>query len=87
MKTVALALFVLMYILMISIPKRRPYIALGVAVIFVAIGILPVSELFSSIDWNVLMMIAGTMIIIDFFIDSFNFACCIISIICSINFI
>ena len=70
MKTAALALFVLMYILMISMPRRRPYIALSVAVIFVIIGILPVSELFSSIDWNVLMMIAGTMIIIDFFIDS-----------------
>ena len=38
----------------------RAYIALGSAVIFVLMGILPVSQVFGAIDWNVLMMIAGT---------------------------
>ena len=70
MKIAALVLFILMYVLMISIPKKRPYIALGAAVIFIVIGLLPVTEIFGEIDWNVLMMIAGTMVIIDFFIES-----------------
>lgn len=70
MKIVALVLFIAMYVLMISIPKKRPYIALGTAVIFIVIGLLPVTEIFGEIDWNVLMMIAGTMVIIDFFIES-----------------
>ena len=60
----------MMYALMIALPKYRPYIALTTAVVFVAAGILPVSMLPESINWNVLLMIAGTMIIVYYFIDS-----------------
>lgn len=70
MKVFALILFVLMYILMIGWPKHRPLYALGVAAIFLVSGIMPFSALPSAINWNVLMMIAGTMIIVDYFIDS-----------------
>ena len=70
MKITALVLFVLMYILMIARPKYRPFYALAVAVIFVAAGIVPVDSLPDAINWNVLMMISGTMIIVHYFIDS-----------------
>ena len=70
MKTLAIILFVLMYILMITLPKRRAIVALTTAVIFVATGILPLKDVFFAIDWNVLMMIFGTMVIVDYFIDS-----------------
>ena len=70
MKLFALALFVLMYVLMITKPAHRPLYALGVAVIYLLTGVLPVRELFGTINWNVLMMISGTMIIVDFFIES-----------------
>ena len=70
MKITALVLFVLMYILMIAVPKYRPYYALTAAVIFLAAGILPPASLMTAINWNVLMMIAGTMVIVYYFIDS-----------------
>ena len=70
MKLVALILFILMYVLMIVKPKFRPIYALSVAVIFLATGILPISGLLGTINWNVLMMIGGTMIIVHFFIES-----------------
>ncbi len=70
MKITALVLFVLMYILMITRPKYRPFYALAVAVIFVAAGIVPLDSLPDAINWNVLMMISGTMIIVHYFIDS-----------------
>ena len=70
MKILALILFVLMYVLMISKPKYRPFYALGVAVIFLVAGVLPVGKLLQTINWNVLMMICGTMIIVDYFIES-----------------
>ena len=70
MKGFALVLFILMYVLMIALPKYRPAYALSVAVIFLFTGVLPISSLPSIINWNVLMMIAGTMIIVHFFIDS-----------------
>jgi len=59
-----------MYILMITLPKRRAIVAVTTAVIFVATGILPLKDVFFAIDWNVLMMIFGTMVIVDYFIDS-----------------
>ena len=70
LKTVALVLFVLMYVLMIVKPKYRPFYALGTGVVFLAAGILPVGRVLGTINWNVLMMIAGTMILVDYFIRS-----------------
>ena len=70
LKTAALILFVIMYIAMIAKPKFRPVIALTVAAVFVCLGIVPFSELPLTINWNVLMMISGTMIIVYYFIES-----------------
>lgn len=70
MKFFALILFILMYIFMIARPKYRPFYALSVAAIFLVSGILPLDNLVSTINWNVLLMIAGTMIIVYYFIDS-----------------
>lgn len=70
MKTFALALFVLMYLLMIIKPKYRPLCALTVAMVFLISGILPLNSLVTTVNWNVLLMIAGTMIIVYYFIES-----------------
>lgn len=55
---------------MIAKPKYRPFYALAVAVVFLISGVLPLDRLLSTINWNVLLMIAGTMIIVYYFIDS-----------------
>ena len=70
MKIFALCLFILMYVLMIAKPKYRPIYALVTAVIYLIAGVLPLGRLLGAINWNVLMMIAGTMIIVDYFIAS-----------------
>ena len=67
---VALVLFILTYVLMIALSKFRPFVAFTSAVIFVILGIMPVKEVFSAIDWNVLMMLAGTMGTVFLFIES-----------------
>jgi Na+/H+ antiporter NhaD/arsenite permease-like protein len=66
----ALALFILTYALLLALPNHRVYVALCSAAIFVIIGILPFNQLLTSVDWNVIMMIAGTMGIVYFFIKS-----------------
>jgi len=66
----ALILFLATYVLLLVFPDYRPWIALGSALIFVILGILPVSDILTAINWNVLMMIAGTMGIVSLFIDS-----------------
>jgi Na+/H+ antiporter NhaD/arsenite permease-like protein len=70
MKIIAIAIFVLTYSLLLIFPKIRAYIALASASIFVVLGILPVGKVFTTVDWNVILMIAGTMGIVSLFIES-----------------
>ena len=67
---IALALFAVTYILMLVFSKYRPYIALASGVIFIVSGMLPFSNILGAIDFNVLLMIAGTMGIVALFIES-----------------
>ena len=66
----AIILFAVTYVLMLVFSKYRPYIALGSAAIFIATGMLPYREILGAIDFNVLLMIAGTMGLVQLFIDS-----------------
>ena len=70
MKLFTIILFAITYILMIALPKKRPYVALISAVIFVVSGAMPLGSVFSAIDWNVLLMLAGTMGTVALFIES-----------------
>ena len=66
----AIVLFALTYVLMLIFSKYRPYIALGSALIFIVSGMLPVKEILPALDFNVLLMIAGTMGLVALFIES-----------------
>lgn len=55
---------------MLIFPKYRPYIALGSGLLFIITGMLPISKVLGVIDFNVLLMIAGTMGIVSLFIES-----------------
>ena len=66
----AIILFAATYVLMIAFGKFRPYIALASGVIFIVLGMLPLSDIIPSLDFNVLLMIGGTMGLVQLFIDS-----------------
>lgn len=66
----AIILFAVTYVLMLIFSKYRPYIALASGLIFIVSGMLPLKEVLGSIDFNVLLMIAGTMGIVALFIES-----------------
>lgn len=66
----ALILFTVTYVLMLTFQKWRPYIALASAAVFLILGILPFAKLGTYINWNVLMMIAGTMGVVGLCIQS-----------------
>ena len=63
-------LFAAAYVLLLVFPKMRAQIAFLAAAVFVAAGIVPISRLFSIIDWNVIFMIAGTMGLVSLFVAS-----------------
>jgi Na+/H+ antiporter NhaD/arsenite permease-like protein len=70
MKALAIVLFIATYMLLIFMPKYRTQVAVTVATLFVILGILPINKLFFTIDWNVILMITGTMGIVALFIES-----------------
>ena len=66
----AIVLFAAAYILMISFGRYRPYIALITGGLFVLTGMLPANGILDALDFNVLLMIGGTMGLVQLFIDS-----------------
>ena len=66
----ALALFAVMYVLLLILSDKRWIVALATAAVFIILGILPVDSALGAINWNVLMMLAGTMAIVELFIQS-----------------
>ena len=66
----AIILFAATYVLMIAFGKYRPYIALTSGVIFIISGMLPFDQIIGALDFNVLLMIGGTMGLVQLFIDS-----------------
>ena len=70
MKILAIIVFIAMYVLMTMFLSKRIFIVFAAAAIFLMTGILPFEAVLPAINWNVLLMIAGTMILVEFFIRS-----------------
>ncbi|MGD9887434.1 MAG: SLC13 family permease, partial [Bacilli bacterium] len=66
----AIILFACTYVLLLALPKYRAYVALISAALFIALGIIPIDKVFGVIEWNVIMMIFGTMGVVGLFIES-----------------
>ena len=63
-------IFIAMYFVMIFFSKFRVYAALTAALLMMITGIMSIGDALGAINWNVLMMIAGTMVVVYYFIDS-----------------
>ncbi len=72
---IAIIIFLLTYVLMLTLPKVRHWIALGSALIFILLGAFGIynyslTDALTEVDYNVLLMICGTMGIVALFIES-----------------
>ena len=73
--TLALVLFAVTYLLMLRLPQYRPWAALCSAAVFIALGELGMYDFslraaLAAVDYNVLLMMAGTMGTVALFIES-----------------
>ena len=66
----ALLLFAAMYVLLLIFSEQRWIIALAAAAVFLLLRILPAGEILEAVNWNVLLMLAGTMVTVELFIQS-----------------
>jgi Na+/H+ antiporter NhaD/arsenite permease-like protein len=55
---------------MLILSKHRHFVALASAALYVILGILPLGKVLPAIDFNVILMLAGTMAIVALFIES-----------------
>lgn len=66
----ALIIFAAMYVGMLAFSKLRVWFALAGAAAMVILGVLSVGDVPVAINWNVIMMIGGTMGIVTLFIET-----------------
>ena len=66
----AIIVFAATYVLMLTFSKYRTPVALASALIFIVTGMLPANQILPNLDFNVLLMIAGTMGLVALFIES-----------------
>ena len=68
---IALSLFLATYVALLIFSNYKAYIAIAMAGLFLLIGFTQLDSIFSSaMNWNVFMIIAGTMIVVSEFIES-----------------
>ena len=66
----ALLIFAVMYVLLLVFSEHRWIVAPATALLFLVLGILPWKNAPGAINWNVLLMLAGTMATVELFIQS-----------------
>ncbi len=66
----AAALFIITYIFMIKFVNHRPLVVGISALIFIILNIVPINTVWGAIDFNVLLMIGGTMMLVSLFSES-----------------
>jgi AraC-like DNA-binding protein len=66
----AIVLFAITYVLILVFSKYRTYIALLSGLVFIVTGMLPLSRVMGAIDFNVILMIVGTMGLVSLFTES-----------------
>lgn len=66
----SLIIFVVSYILFIFLPKRRAFVAAGAGSLLILLRVLTLEEAFWAVNWNVLGIFVGTLIVADVFMES-----------------
>lgn len=69
-KYIALAVFVLAYTLFVFLPKRRSWVAVGGALLLLLLGVVSPLQALQLINWNVMGIFVGTLILADLFLWS-----------------
>jgi Na+/H+ antiporter NhaD/arsenite permease-like protein len=69
-KTLAISLFVIAYILFIFLPAKRTATAVIASVLVIITGMMTAKQALFAINWNVMGIFAGTLVVADIFMES-----------------
>jgi Na+/H+ antiporter NhaD/arsenite permease-like protein len=69
-KTIALSIFIACYALFIFLPKKRTIVAVLGAILLILLQSLSLKQAFYAINWNVMGIFVGTLVVADIFMES-----------------
>jgi Na+/H+ antiporter NhaD/arsenite permease-like protein len=69
-KIIALTIFALAYLLFIIKSDKRSYVSIAGAVLLILLGVLSPFQAFFAINWNVMGIFVGTLVVSEIFIES-----------------
>jgi len=69
-KIFALIIFILAYVLFIAMPQKRPIIAVGGALLLLITSTISFKDALFAINWNVMGIFVGTLVLADIFMES-----------------
>lgn len=69
-KILSLSLFLTAYLAFIFLPQRRTHIAVSAATLVILTGAVSLKDAFLAINWNVMGIFIGTLIVADIFMES-----------------
>ena len=69
-KIIALIIFLLAYILFVFLPNKRTHVAVIASLFLVLLKAVSPKEAFLSINWNVMGIFVGTLVVADIFMES-----------------
>src|SRR3989338_8299187 len=69
-QVISLTIFIACYLFFVFLPKKRTHITVAGAVILVLAGALSFKEAFLAINWNVMGIFVGTLVLADIFMES-----------------
>jgi Na+/H+ antiporter NhaD/arsenite permease-like protein len=67
---ISLSVFILAYILFVFLPNKRTYIAVAGSLILILTGTISPKDAFFAINWNVMGIFVGTLVVADIFMQS-----------------
>jgi Na+/H+ antiporter NhaD/arsenite permease-like protein len=67
---ISLVFFVLAYLLFVFFPKRRSFVAISAATLLLLTKTLSFPQVFSAVNWNVMGIFVGTLVVADVFMKS-----------------
>ncbi len=69
-KFISIAVFAVSYVLFVILPKRRSIVAVAAAALLILLGAVTFRQAAMAINWNVMGIFVGTLIIADIFMES-----------------
>ena len=67
---ISLVIFILAYILFVFLPNKRTYIAVVGSLLLILTGAISLKDAFFAINWNVMGIFVGTLVVADIFMES-----------------